>query len=67
MRCGSVPSAALRRGSLGDQVADLLLGAVGQQPEGAVGGAVGRDVVVGQPAAVDMAEQVVLGRASAST
>ena len=45
---------------LADQVADLLLGAVVERPEGAVGGAVGRDVVLGQPAAVDVAEQVVL-------
>ena len=48
-------------GSLGDQVADLLLGAVEQRPERAVGGAVGRNLVVGQPAAVDVAEQIVLG------
>ena len=51
---------ALRRGGLGDDVAHLLFGAVGQQPESAIGGAVGRDRVVGQPATVDMAEQVVL-------
>ena len=61
MRCGSVPSAAVRRGGLGDDVAHLLLGAVGEQPEGAVGGAVGGHLMVRQPAAVDMAEQVVLG------
>jgi hypothetical protein len=40
---------------------DLLLGAIGEQPERAVGRAVGRDVVVGQPTAVDVSEQVVLG------
>ena len=44
-----------------DQVADLLLGAVVQRPERAVGGAVAGHLVLGQPAAVDMAEQVVLG------
>ena len=60
-RCSSVPGAAVSRGGLHDQVAHLLLGAVGEQPEGAVGGSVGGDVVVGQPAAVDMAEEVVLG------
>ena len=51
----------LRRRSFGDQVADLLLSAVVQRPERAVGGAVGRDRVFGQPAAVHMAEEVVLG------
>ena len=61
MRCSSVPVAAPDRGGLGDQVADLLLGAVVQRPERAVGGAVGRDLVLGQPAAVDVAEQIVLG------
>ena len=49
-----------RRGGSGDQVADLLLGAVVQRPERTVGGAVAGHLVVGQPAAVDMAEQVVL-------
>ena len=39
----------------------MLLGAVVQRPERAVGGAVGGHLILGQPAAVDMAEQVVLG------
>ncbi len=46
--------------SLGDQIADLLLGAVGEQAERAVGRAVGGNLVLGQPAAVDVAEEVVL-------
>ena len=60
MRCWSVPAGRARRRGLGDQVADLLLGPVVQRAERTVGGAVGRDLVVGQPAAVDMAEQIVL-------
>ena len=60
MRCGSVPSAAFGRGGLGDDVAHLLLGPVGEQPKGAVGGAVGRHPMVCQPATVDVTEQVVL-------
>src|SRR5699024_8064820 len=48
------------RGGLLDEVADLLFGPVEQQPEGAVGGAVGGDRVVAQPTTVDVAEQVVL-------
>ena len=51
---------AVGRGGLGDDVAHLLFGPVGQQPEGAVGGTVGGNGVVGQPATVDMPEQVVL-------
>ena len=43
-----------------DQLADLLLGAVVERPERAVGGPVGRDRVLGQPTAVHVAEQVVL-------
>jgi len=43
-----------------DQVPHLLFGLVEQVAEGAVGGPVGRDVVVRQPAAVDVTEQVVL-------
>ena len=50
----------VRRGGLGDDVAHLLLGAVGQQPKGAVGGAVGGHPMVRQPATVDVTEQVVL-------
>lgn len=46
---------------LDDQVPHLLLGAVVQLPEGAVGGPVRRYLVFGQPAAVDVTEQVVLG------
>ena len=44
----------------GDQVAHLDLGPVEQRAEGPVGRSVGRDRVIGQPATVDMAEQVVL-------
>ena len=50
-----------RRRCLGDQVTDLLLGTIVERPERAVGRAVGRDLVLGQPATVDMAEQIVLG------
>ncbi len=45
----------------GDQIADVLLGAVIERAERTVGGAVGRHLVLGQPAAVDVAEQIVLG------
>ena len=48
-------------GRLHDEFPHLFLGPVVKQPERAIGGAVGRDRVVGQPAAVHMAEQVVLG------
>ena len=61
MRCSSVPSAAPDCRCFGDQIADLLLGAVVQRAERAVGGPVGGDLVLGEPAAVDVAEQVVLG------
>ena len=44
-----------------DQVAYLLFGPVEEVAEGAVGRPVGGYVVFGQPAAVDVAEQVVLG------
>ncbi len=48
------------RGRLVDELADLLLGAVVERPERAVGGPVRRDRVIGQPAAVHVAEEVVL-------
>ena len=60
MRCSSVPLAALHGSGFGDQVTDVLLGAVIERAERTVGGAVGRHLVLGQPAAVDVAEQIVL-------
>src|SRR4029078_9785151 len=45
----------------GDQVADLLLGTGVKRPERAIRGAVGRGLVLGQPAAGEMDEQIVLG------
>ena len=48
-------------GRLRNQFPDLLLGPVVEQAECAIGGAVGGDRVIGQPAAVHMAEQVILG------
>ncbi len=51
----------VQRGGLGDDLVNLLLRAVVQCAERAVGGPVGRDVVPGQPTTVDVAEQVVLG------
>jgi hypothetical protein len=55
-----VELARLPRGQLGDDVAHLLLGLVGQLHERAPGGAVGRDLRLRQPAAVHVAEEVVL-------
>ena len=48
-------------GGVGDDLVHLFFGAVVQFPERAVGGAVGRHRVFRQPAAVDMAEQIILG------
>ena len=61
MRCASVSSEAPWLAGFDDQVAHLLLGPVEQLAEGAVGRPVRGDVVFGQPAAVDVAEKVVLG------
>ena len=47
-------------GRFGDEVADLFLGAVVERPEGAVGRPVAGDLVLGEPAAVDVTEQIVL-------
>ena len=44
-----------------DDLANLFLGAVVELAEGPVGGTVGGHRVLGQPAAVDVAEKVVLG------
>ena len=47
-------------GGSDDQFAHLFLGPVVEQPEGAVGGPIRGNGVVGEPAAVHMAEQIVL-------
>ena len=49
------------RGELLDDLAHLLLGGVGEGDERPPGGAVGRDLGLVQPAAVDVTEEVVLG------
>ena len=48
------------RRRLHDQLADLFLGPVVERAEGPVGGPVARHLILGQPPAVDVAEQIVL-------
>jgi hypothetical protein len=50
-----------------DQVTHLLFGLVEQVAESTVGGPVGGHLVFRQPAAIDVAEQVVLGSGVGST
>ena len=55
---GALARARLAR--LGDQVADLLLGPVVQCAERPVGRPVRRDLIFGEPPAVDVTEQIIL-------
>ncbi len=55
------PGLRLRGRGLLDDRAHVLLGLLAQHVERAVGGPVGRDLGGGEPAAVDVAEEVVLG------